>query len=429
MVESRTMNYRNLLRNIFRLCLVFLAAFVLLGSSSLPPGNQVERARAYTRQIEFDYISWTLDAIGTKLVHAALGTNAYLPADAHSQALDDYLDLTTQIKGAEAELNAIFADPEIENPNIASASLRKNLDDLYAQREQIAPVAEEVLQMRISAIVADLGLTLAGQSIPPVLYHSTPLPDALIISPREVIRQDADISLSPELTLEDHIQLEENIDTSLNVSSLVVPIGGIGLYPTMVQETTSLNWLSEVVSHEWVHNFLTTRPLGLNYLTSQELRVMNETAASIAGKEIRNAVLETFYPELVPPETPQSPVPGKAPPNPPEFDFRVEMHETRLTVDQMLADGKIDEAELYMEMRRTFFWENGYRIRKLNQAYFAFYGAYADQPGGAAGATEDPVGQAVRTLRRQSPSLAAFLNRISWMTSFEQLLGALESGT
>jgi len=76
-----------------------------------------------------------------------------------------------------------------------------------------------------------------------------------------------------------------------------------------------------------------------------------------------------------------------------------------------------------MEARRVFFWENGYLIRKLNQAYFAFHGAYADQPGGAAG--EDPVGAAVRALRSQSLSLADFLNRISWMSSFEQLKKAV----
>jgi hypothetical protein len=76
-----------------------------------------------------------------------------------------------------------------------------------------------------------------------------------------------------------------------------------------------------------------------------------------------------------------------------------------------------------MEARRELFWENGYRLRKLNQAYFAFYGAYADQPGGAAG--EDPVGAAVRDLRAQSPSLAAFIKRIAWMTSFDQLQRAV----
>jgi hypothetical protein len=100
------------------------------------------------------------------------------------------------------------------------------------------------------------------------------------------------------------------------------------------------------------------------------------------------------------------------------------MRETRVTVDELLEQGKIEEAEAYMEERRLFFREHGYIIRKLNQAYFAFHGAYADQPGGAAG--EDPVGAAVRQLRENSPSLAAFLNRISWMTSFEQLKEVVE---
>ena len=79
-----------------------------------------------------------------------------------------------------------------------------------------------------------------------------------------------------------------------------------------------------------------------------------------------------------------------------------------------------------MDARRVDFWNNGYLIRKINQAYFAFHGAYADQPGGAAG--EDPVGPAVRELRAQSASLADFLKRIAWMTSFEQLQEAVQTG-
>jgi hypothetical protein len=110
--------------------------------------------------------------------------------------------------------------------------------------------------------------------------------------------------------------------------------------------------------------------------------------------------------------------------DPAPFDFRAEMHETRVTADQLLAEGKIEEAESYMEQRRQIFWENGYLLRKLNQAYFAFHGAYADVPGGAAG--EDPVGPAVRALREQSDSLADFINTISWMTSFEQLKQAIQ---
>jgi hypothetical protein len=111
------------------------------------------------------------------------------------------------------------------------------------------------------------------------------------------------------------------------------------------------------------------------------------------------------------------------PPAAPVFNFNAEMHITRINADKLLAEGKIDEAETYMELRRRFFWDNGYHIRKLNQAYFAFYGAYADQPGGAAGV--DPVGTAVRLLRAKSSSLEDFVNRIAWMWNFEQLLKAV----
>ena len=158
---------------------------------------------------------------------------------------------------------------------------------------------------------------------------------------------------------------------------------------------------------------------------------MNETTASIAGNEIGALVIERFYPELM---SASHPRPGliSAPFGnsqaesfaPPPFDFREQMRETRITVDALLAEGKIEEAETYMEERRLVFLENGYLLRKINQAYFAFFGAYADSPGGAAG--EDPVGPAVRALREQSDSLADFVNTISWMTSFEQLQEAIK---
>ena len=213
----------------------------------------------------------------------------------------------------------------------------------------------------------------------------------------------------------------------------VVPIGGVGVYPTMVMETTDLRWTLDTIAHEWTHNYLNLRPLGLNYSTTPELRTMNETTASIAGNEIGAYVLQKYFPELAPAGSEPKPgvisfheatLPSNAQDDPAPFDFRAEMHETRVTADEMLAEGNIEEAEAYMEQRRQVVLQNGYLLRKLNQAYFAFHGAYADSPGGAAG--EDPVGPAVRALREQSTSLADFINRISWMTSFEQLQQALK---
>ncbi len=88
------------------------------------------------------------------------------------------------------------------------------------------------------------------------------------------------------------------MDKGLDVSSLVVPVGGIGTYPTMIERTTALDWLSDTIAHEWTHNWLDTRPLGLNYDTSPALRTMNETTADIVGGEIGAALLKRYYPEV-----------------------------------------------------------------------------------------------------------------------------------
>jgi hypothetical protein len=197
----------------------------------------------------------------------------------------------------------------------------------------------------------------------------------------------------------------------------------------MIMRMSDLHWLTQVIAHEWAHNYLYWHPLGFLYEKSPELRTMNETTAEIVGNEIGRRVVERFYPEQarmqaapkqVAPQVAQT---TRQLPQQPAFDFRREMHETRVTTDQLLVEGKVEQAEAYMEQRRQFFWENGYAMRKLNQAYFAFYGSYADVPGGAAG--EDPVGPAVRTLRRQSSSLADFVDRMAGLTSFEALQAAI----
>jgi hypothetical protein len=417
------------LKRLLKITLIVLLGGLLLTRDTQPPVDTRWQARFFTRGYEFDYISWTVDALVKKLAHFSTGSSAYLAEQYQKETVLSYLDLVAQIRRVEGQINEIFANPDIENPQEASRELRQELEELSQTRSRLAPLAEAILQVQVSSVLGEMGFGIAGQPVPPVLYRTTPLPVALIISPRYVIRQDADISLVPELTVDQKAVLEEHVDQSLDVSSLVVNIGGIGLYPAMIQETTDINWLAEVVSHEWSHNYLTLRPLGVSYFVSPELRTMNETAATIAGKEIGREVVRRFYPEHLPPPpatTPGAPSerPAPEPTEPPAFDYRAEMHETRLRADQLLAEGKIEEAEAYMEARRRIFWDHGYHhLRKLNQAYFAFYGAYADQPGGAAG--EDPVGEAVRQLRASSPDLASFLYRISWMSSFEQLQSSL----
>ncbi len=421
-----------------------LILLIIAGGSDVPrfTGNS-DRARVYTREIEFDYPNWVWDAAWIKIEQAAIHSPYTFERGTGKGLVFEYIRTTINVIQTEYRIEQIYADPNIIDKEAASALLRSQRDEFLARQEQLAPFTESILQSQLSETLAGLDLTAVGQPLPPVLYHNSPTPLALIVSKREEIVQIANISILPTLTIDDQIALEDKVADSLDVSTLVVPVGGVGVYPTMVMETSNLPWMLSTIAHEWTHNYLNLRPLGLNYSTTPELRTMNETAANIVGDEVGLLVVQTYYPEFLASKSSTAwlfdATPLSAPSNltflnmpflpsngledPPAFDFRAEMRETRVTADELLAQGKIEEAETYMEGRRQVFWQNGYLLRKLNQAYFAFHGAYADSPGGAAG--EDPVGPAVRALREQSDSLADFINTISWMTSFDQLLEAI----
>ena len=421
--------------------LALLILGFVAGYSNPSLTHPIEKVRAFTRQIEFNYVTWMSNAAIIKIRAATVGIPYTLNHEAQKQIVNENLRITQSILEKEYQLAQIYADPAIPDKELASEALRATLTEQYTRQSELAPLAEAILQEQVAQVLSELGLTTLGQPIPNVWYHSTPLPMALVISPRDHIEQTANISVNTNLTIDQQAQLESEVDKGLNSSSLVVNIGGVGVYPTMVMRTTDLNWMLNTIAHEWIHNYLTLRPLGISYNETPELRTMNETTASIAGDEIGTLVIERFYPERMstlqpdPRENSASSSPSLSlisfpleHPTPgdflrPPFDFRAQMHETRITADALLAEGKIEEAEAYMEERRLVFLKNGYLLRKINQAYFAFHGAYADSPGGAAG--QDPVGPAVRALREQSKTLADFVNTISWMWKFEQLQKAV----
>ncbi len=385
------------------------------------------RVRAYIREIEFDFVDWTLDALGFKTRQASLDEQQFLPPAERTRLVRDYFKLIAELDETRRQIEKQYADPAVEDPAAGTAGLRAREADQRARANQLQPAAEAILQEQLSVILAEQGLTLGGQPLPPVSFHFTRLPHALIVSPRTVIRQEANLDVSGDLTLDQQVALEERVARALDVSTLVVGLGGIGTYPTMVLQHRDLHWIASVVAHEWTHNYLTLRPLGFNYETTPELRTMNETTAEIAGNEIGAMMIQRYYPDLAPPPAPFQNIlrrdqpPEEAQP-PAAFDYQAEMRATRVRVDELLAQGSVEAAEAYMEERRRFFWEHGYQIRRLNQAYFAFYGAYA-AGGGAPGA--DPVGPAVRLLRRRSANLAQFLETMGGFTSFEQLQGFL----
>ena len=408
---------------------LFIVIFcsLLLNQSIFMPQTMTDKVRQYTGSFEFDYFSWTVDSLLLKMGESGIHLPESITADKQQRLVLNYFSLVKAEEALAAKIEQTYADPSIKDPAKSAAADLARQTQYQTMLDELAPAVEEILQQQVTEMLAQAGLTLGGQAIPSLLYHTTPLPKALIVSPRDTIRQDTNLSLLANLSLAQITALESKISSQLDVSALIVDIGGVGIYPTMVMQSSDPTWVINTIAHEWTHNFLTLRPLGLNYDTNNPLRTMNETTAEIVGSEIGNMVIAKYYPELKSASSQPTQAPirlADASGTPETFNFNTEMHTTRVNVDQMLKEGKIAEAENYMEMRRQFFVSHGYLIRKINQAYFAFYGAYAETPIGAAG--EDPVGPAVRQLRAQSTSLADFLNRISWMTSFEQLQQAVK---
>jgi hypothetical protein len=202
--------------------------------------------------------------------------------------------LLRRIRDVRDEIDSIYADPQVTDPAAASVQQRAELTQLRDQESARQTTVETVVEEQISTLLNEQGLALGGQVIPPVKFRFTPLPYMLIVSPRDEMYQKDGFPLEVGLTTDRAQELENETDRRFDVSSLVVPIGGLGIYPTMLLESTSLEWTIEAAAHEWVHNWLELRPLGLSYEESPAARTMNETTANLVGKEVGALTLRRF---------------------------------------------------------------------------------------------------------------------------------------
>jgi hypothetical protein len=410
----------------WNLGLLLVAILVTLSYESPPAGDLDAHITRLLTGEQFDFWGWEIQALLDKLTHTLVSPQRYLDEPSRRDFVLDYLELVAEIQRVEWEIHRVYTDPAETDPEAATVSLRAQLEQLRKTEASQQVLAEAILQEQTSIVLIDEGFGLLGQELPPTGIHFTPLPALLIVSPRDRIERIASLGLRHGLDAAQREAIEGQVDASRDVSSLITNIGGLSAYPAMLLESSSLGWVAEVTAHEWTHHYLMPLPLGWNYDTAPETRTINETVASIVGKEVGQQLLAHYYPEFLPPEPEdQEEIEEEvAPPEPPAFDFRIEMRRTRILVDELLAEGKIEEAEAYMEQRRGEFVAQGYSIRKLNQAYFAFHGAYADEPGAAG---DDPIGPAVQELRARSPNLHAFVAQVARITTLAELQASLEA--
>lgn len=395
-----------------------------------PPTELKPRLNHLTAAQTFNFARWELDALSDKVIFGLLAPQRFMTEEQRARFVLDYLADIRAAYRLDYEIEDAYVDPEIADPAAATAAQQSELAALRAKITRTAPVAEAILGEQVSSVLKEGGFGALHQILPPVSGVFTPLPLILIVSPRDRIESSYQQQLVAGLTIAEQEALEARVAAEFpDHAAYVTEIGGLAVYPAMLLESSSIDWIADVIAHEWTHHYLLFHPLGLYYDRSGETRTINETTASLMGEWAGQEVILRYYAPLLerekalpnPLRRDVSPAPAAA--APPRFDFRAEMHLTRVLVDHMLAEGRIPEAEAYMEARRRYFVASGYSLRKLNQAYFAFHGAYAASPGGAAGA--DPIGPAVRELWAISPTPHDFVRTVAPFTTLVELNTAL----
>lgn len=294
----------------------------------------------------------------------------------------------------------VYEEPRCDAPaTLARLAAQAEPQDAAAM-QCVERALERAVSEAVSALELATRLPLFGSQAvvwPPVDIELERAPRVLAVSPRSEIRLAASVLLSPQLAREEYARIEAAIEADGEWSAWIGGVGGVATYPALVIPRADWGAALRLVGHEWMHHYLIFHPLGQAYFASDAMRTINETAADIAGDEIgalaAGAAIVAGEAEEV----------GDDAAHP----VLAALRGLRLEVDALLADGRVEEAEARMEAGRAELTALGARYRRINQAFFAFRGGYADRADAVS-----PYGPLLQGLRERSGSLAAFVAAI-----------------
>jgi hypothetical protein len=360
-------------------------------------------------ETDFDALGWELRHVPTKwvqLVGGFLG-HEYSGAEA-DERVAQYLILTARISQLER----------------VGPSASEELDSLRDQRSRVEPEVEWIVEGRLTSVLEETRLESSFPFFPSMRWVFPPVdvelerpPPALAVSRRDRIELLAQRPLQPSLSLGEAVLLEEAAEQDDNRSAIVESTSGVATYPSIVAPHADYRGLMETVAHEWVHQYLAFKPLGLRYLSSYELRTLNETVADIVAAELAERLVDRY-------PLPRQATADLAALEPAEAAVDVDgiLRSLRVEVDALLAGGKIGEAEALMERRRLELVEQGITFRRINQAFFAFRSLYGTDPD-----VVSPVGEKLQRLRAASDSVGDFLTDAAQLTGVDDLDARLGS--
>ncbi|MEX2599823.1 MAG: hypothetical protein WD533_09235 [Dehalococcoidia bacterium] len=407
---------RKYLRNTPITILAILAVLgVLVGGGRGDGPSELQRATGPYQQ---DIVRWEISHFMDKWVHLALRPIQGTPTEEEErQAIAEFFSLGEEERLLLAEMEQLLAS----SPDAAGTArdIGGALETVQDQRKDLHPVVQEAMESAITQALEEMDVIdrIGPIRWPPVNFTFAPNGLVLVRSPRDEILRLEDMLLRSDVPLLEQIALEEQLEEDGDTSALVIRVGGIATYPAQVMPHASLHHTLFLAAHEWLHHWMFFRPLGKQWWAGGEMTSINETVADILGEEVGDRAYELLTGRTVQREPWQPP--SARPPYEPEpgvFDFTYEMRQTRMHLEALLEADRVEKAEEYLEERRRVFVAHGWNLRKLNTAWFAFYGTYAIGPGSIS-----PIEDQLRTLRAESGSLATFLDHISSINGPGQL--------
>ena len=368
----------------------------------------------------FSLVEWEIANFPKKWVHqvANLFPGAKPSREERLEIVDEYLQLVRRVIKEERRIEG--AENARSFRGTASAAKQEEISDEYlreliGRRDALRPEAEEAVEAEISAALDGLGLeSRIGVIWPPVDIRLGEPPTLLVVSPRNEIDMIGAVFLDPDIEPFERDEIERQVFDDVDHAAYVDNISGLASFPNMVSDVYSRRHVLRTAAHEWMHSYWFFHPFGRNYFASDEMTTLNETAATIVGNEIGDTVFERMGGDLSE-NARQYEAADRV-----DKNFTKFMRDTRLEAEHLLSEGSIEEAEEYMRKRQWELRLRGYYIRKLNQAYFAFRGRYADSP-----ASLSPAGDKMEELRSYMTDVGEFIRIISDVSNpeeFEALL-------
>ena len=370
----------------------------------------------------FSIVRWEFKNFPQKWIHALWQA---IPGNKPSREerlviIDEYLQLARKVQKEEDRVEGVLIRRSATQGSAAASKelvpTTEALDLLRDEQKSLRAEAEEAVEAEISALLAEMGFESRISLIwPPVDIKFEEPPTLLVLSRRDEINLISSILLDPDIKGVERDRIETEILEQHDLSSYVDDLAGLATYPNFVNDLYTTRTVMRTAVHEWMHAYFFFKPLGRNLRASDTMFTMNETVADIIGRELGDMVFERIGGDLTISASRYAPAEDINP------EFTKVMRETRRRVDELLSEGKIEEAEEHMREQQWFLRLRGYGLRKLNQAYFAFRGRYAESP-----ASTSPLGDQLNELRDLLPSIEAFIREISEVGSHAEFLALLE---